>query len=202
MRWHIGIILGEIICNSSDWQHIQRLKITILGANWQLFRLERIANCSYFILSTQSIKFYLFVMKIKKFLLPIWWYNRGSFPLGNKYFGVFVLNGIRASPQIPRCSCSRCSSRWWCRSWCRSRAPQIGSAPSLRSAKSGKHPAWVSRRQSASNQWMFLMLKMKPRKKELISELINLLFPCYHLLFIDLIITELNLISTTQSIFK
>ena len=47
------------------WQHIQRLKITILGANWQLFRLERIAKCSYFILSTQNIKFYWFVMKIK-----------------------------------------------------------------------------------------------------------------------------------------
>ena len=55
---HIGIILGEIICESSNWQHIQRLKITILGANWQLFRLERIAKCSYFILSTQNIKFY------------------------------------------------------------------------------------------------------------------------------------------------
>ena len=49
-----GIILGEIICKSSNWQHIQRLKITILGANWQLFRLERIAKCSYFILSTQN----------------------------------------------------------------------------------------------------------------------------------------------------
>ena len=71
-----------------------RLKITILGANRQLFRLEKIAKCSYFILSTQNIKFYLFVMKIKKFLLPIWWYNRGLCPFGNKYFGVFVLNGL------------------------------------------------------------------------------------------------------------
>ena len=94
LRWLIGIILGEIICESSNWQHIQRLKITILGANWQLFRLERIAKCSYFILSTQNIKFYWFVMKIKKFMLPIWWYNRGVFPLGNKYFGVFVLNRL------------------------------------------------------------------------------------------------------------
>ena len=94
LRWLIGIILGEIICDSSNWQHIQRLKITILGANWQLFRLERIAKFSYFILSTQNIKFYWFVMKIKKFLLPIWWYNRGLFPLRNKYFGVFVLNGL------------------------------------------------------------------------------------------------------------
>ena len=89
LQWLVGIILGEIIC-----EHIQRLKITVLGANWQLFRLEMIAKCSYFILSTQNIKFYWFVMKIKKFLLPIWWYNRGLFPLGNKYFGVFVLNGL------------------------------------------------------------------------------------------------------------
>ena len=57
--WLIGIILGEIICESSNWQDIQRLKITILDyANWQLFRLERIAKCSYFILSTQNITFY------------------------------------------------------------------------------------------------------------------------------------------------
>ena len=90
----IGIILGEIICESSNWQHIQRLKITIRGANWQLFRLERIAECSYFILSTQSIKFHWIVMKIKKFLLPIWWYSRDLFPLRNKYNVVFVLNGL------------------------------------------------------------------------------------------------------------
>ena len=96
MRWLIGIILGEIICKSSNWQHIQRLKITILGENRQLFRLERIAKCSYFILSTQNIKFYWFIMKIKKFMLPIWWYNRGLFPLGNKYFWVFVLYGLKA----------------------------------------------------------------------------------------------------------
>ena len=66
LQWLIGIILGKIICESSNWQHIQRLKITILGANWQLFRLERIAKYSYFILSTQNIKFYWFVMKKKK----------------------------------------------------------------------------------------------------------------------------------------
>ena len=94
LRWLIGINLGEIICKSSNLQHIQRLKITTLGANWQLFRLERIAKCSYFILSTQNIKFYWFVINIKKNLLPIWWYNKGSFPLGNKYFGVFILNGL------------------------------------------------------------------------------------------------------------
>ena len=96
LRWLIGIILGEIICESSNWQHIhvQRLKITILGANWQLFRLERIAKCSYISLSTQNIKCYWFVMKIKKFLLPIWWYNRGLFPLRNKYFGVFVWEDV------------------------------------------------------------------------------------------------------------
>ena len=27
-------------------------------------------------------------------MLPIWWYNKGLFPLRNKYFKVFVLNGI------------------------------------------------------------------------------------------------------------
>ena len=75
------------IFESSNWQHIQRLKITILGTDWQLFRLERIAKCSYFILYTQNIKFYWFAMNIKKFLLPIWWYNRGLFPIGNKYLG-------------------------------------------------------------------------------------------------------------------
>ena len=87
LRWLIGIILGEIIYESSNWQHVQRLKVTILGANWQLFSLEKIAKCSYLILSTQNIKFYLFVMKIKNFLLTIWWCNRGLFPVGNKYFG-------------------------------------------------------------------------------------------------------------------
>ena len=46
--WLIGIILGKIICKSSNWQHMQRLKINILGGNCQLFRLEIISNCSYF----------------------------------------------------------------------------------------------------------------------------------------------------------
>ena len=90
----IGIILGEIIWESSNWQHINSLKITNLGANWQLFRLERIAKCSYFILFTQNIKFHWIVMKIKIFLLPIWWYNRDLFPRSNKYNVVFVLNGL------------------------------------------------------------------------------------------------------------
>ena len=63
--------------------------------SWQLFGLERIAKRSDFILSTQNIKFYWFVMKIKKFLLPIRWYNRGLFPLENKYFWVFVLHGLK-----------------------------------------------------------------------------------------------------------
>ena len=96
--WLTGYILGKIICQSSNWQHIQSFEITILGANWQLFRLERIAKCSYFILSTQNIKFYWFVTKIKTFVLPIWWWNRGLFSLGNKYFGVFkfILNGVKA----------------------------------------------------------------------------------------------------------
>ena len=101
LRWLIGIILGEIICESSNWQHIQSLKITILGANWQLFRLERIAKCSYFILSTQNIKFHWIVMKIKRFLLPIWWYNRDLFPLRNKYNVVFVTVSVRYCARSP-----------------------------------------------------------------------------------------------------
>ena len=110
LRWLIGIILGKIICESSNWQHIQRLKVTILGANWQLFRLERVAKCSYFILSTQNIKLYCLVMKIKKFMLPIWWYNRGLCPLGNKYFGVFVLNGLNNLAICKICT-------WRAKSW-------------------------------------------------------------------------------------
>ena len=53
VQWLIGIILGEIICKFSNWQYIQRLKITILGANWQLFRLERSAKCSFFFFYTK-----------------------------------------------------------------------------------------------------------------------------------------------------
>ena len=91
--WLVGITLGEIICESSHWQHIQRLKITILGANWQLFLGK---DCQMFIFfSLHKTKFYWFEMKIKKFLLPIWWYNRGLFPLGNKHFGVFILDGLK-----------------------------------------------------------------------------------------------------------
>ena len=41
------------------------------GCNLATFRLERMAKCSYFILSTQNMKFFQFVMKIKKFVLPI-----------------------------------------------------------------------------------------------------------------------------------
>ena len=49
---------GKISCQSLNWQHIQRFDITFLGANWQLFRSERIAKCSYSILSTQNNKFH------------------------------------------------------------------------------------------------------------------------------------------------
>ena len=69
------------------WQHIQRLKITILGANWQFFFGKDCQMFIFYTLSKENIKFHRFVMKIKKFMLPIWWYNRGLFPLGNKYLG-------------------------------------------------------------------------------------------------------------------
>ena len=32
----------------------------------------------------------------KEIVLPIWWYNRGLFPLRNKYLEIFVLNGLRS----------------------------------------------------------------------------------------------------------
>ena len=77
LRWLIGIILGEIICESSNWQHIQRLKITILGVNWQHFRLERIAKCFilfyfilfYFVYTKHQVL--LICTENKKFMLPI-----------------------------------------------------------------------------------------------------------------------------------
>ena len=50
----------------------------------------------------KNIKFHWIVMQIKKFLLPIWWYNRDLFPRSNKYNVVFVLNGL-----MPLVS-------WWC----------------------------------------------------------------------------------------
>ena len=45
--------LSKIICESSNWQHIQRLKITILGANWQLFRFERLPNVHIYFVYTK-----------------------------------------------------------------------------------------------------------------------------------------------------
>ena len=76
------------ILKLATYMYIQRLKITVLGANWQPFRLERIAKCSYFILSTQNIKFYWFVMNLKKFMLPIWWCNEVYFLLGINIWGI------------------------------------------------------------------------------------------------------------------
>ena len=59
-------------------------------------------DCQMFIFyCLPKTKFYSFVMRRKKKnLWPIWWYNRGSFPLGNKYFGVFVLNGLRVGGNL------------------------------------------------------------------------------------------------------
>ena len=50
--------VGKIIYKSLNWQHIQRLKINILGANWQLFRLEIIAKFSYYYFFPQDIHSY------------------------------------------------------------------------------------------------------------------------------------------------
>ena len=71
LRWLIRIILGEKFYKSSNWQHIQRLKITILGANWQLFRLERIAKCLYFYIVYPKYQVSLNCNENKELLLPI-----------------------------------------------------------------------------------------------------------------------------------
>ena len=68
LQWLIGIILGEIICKSSSFN-----------------------------LSAQDIRFYWCVKRIQKFLLPFWWYNRGSYPLENKDFG-----GVTTSNEHPQ----------------------------------------------------------------------------------------------------
>ena len=81
---HRNYFRQKKICESSNWQHIQRLKITILGANWQLLRSERIAKCSYFILSTQNI---LLICNEDKEIYVANLMIQGLFPLGNEYLG-------------------------------------------------------------------------------------------------------------------
>ena len=44
----IGIILGKIISKSSNWQHIQRLKITILGAHGNFLDWKGLPNMFIF----------------------------------------------------------------------------------------------------------------------------------------------------------
>ena len=96
--WLTGMILGKIICKSSNWQHIQRWKITILGANWQLFRLERMPNVhilfclhkiSGFVVCNENKEIYVANLMIKYRLIS----SR------NQYFGVFVLNGLKEKCQ-------------------------------------------------------------------------------------------------------
>ena len=61
----------------------------------------------FLFLSLWNIKFYWCVTEIWKFMLPIWWFNRGSYPLGNICFGVLVLNGLgsdhRSIRGLPSC---------------------------------------------------------------------------------------------------
>ena len=88
--WLIGIILGKLICESSNWQHIQRLKITILGANWQLLTLERIAKMFIFYLAYTKHQVLLICTENKEIYvanLMIHLQYRGL-------FGVFVLIGL------------------------------------------------------------------------------------------------------------
>ena len=68
LQWLIGIILGEIICESSNWQHIQRLKITILEVqicnflDWKGLPNVNSLICLY----TQNIKFYCMICNENK----------------------------------------------------------------------------------------------------------------------------------------
>ena len=48
------ILLGKT--EPSNWQQIQGVKITILSANWQLFRLKGLPKHCNFILPTQNIQ--------------------------------------------------------------------------------------------------------------------------------------------------
>ena len=68
--------------------HYSRCKLAtfLIGKDCQMFIF-------YFVNTKHQV---LLICNENRFLLPIWWYNRGLFPLGigNKYFGVFVLNGL------------------------------------------------------------------------------------------------------------
>ena len=78
--------------------NLRILKLATLYKDWigNFLDWKGLPNV-HFILSTQNIKFHWIVMKIKKFLLPIWWYNRDLFPLRNEYNVVFILNGLRGN---------------------------------------------------------------------------------------------------------
>ena len=76
--------------------YIQRLKITILGANWQLFRLERIAKFSFnFVYAKHQV---LLIYNENNEICVANLIQHRLFPLGNKYLGVFVLNGLVSLP--------------------------------------------------------------------------------------------------------
>ena len=91
LRWFIGIILGKIFYESSNWQHIQRLKITILGAHWQL--LERIAKIMfifYFVYTKHQVS--LNCNENKDISVASWTIEIDFF-LDINYV-VFILNGL------------------------------------------------------------------------------------------------------------
>ena len=60
--------------NYSRQNNLQILKLAMYAKIEDCYsecKLARMAKCSYFILFTQNMKFYRFVIKIKKFVLPI-----------------------------------------------------------------------------------------------------------------------------------
>ena len=74
---------------------IQRLKITSLGANCQLFRLERISQMFIFCFVYTKHQVLLICNENNEICVANLMIKQRFFPLKNKYFGVFVLNGLR-----------------------------------------------------------------------------------------------------------
>ena len=87
LQWLIGIILGKIICKSSNWQHITKIEDHYSRCNiWQVFRLERIAKSFIFHFVYTKHQVLLFCNENKEISVANLMHRDVS-PLGNKYLG-------------------------------------------------------------------------------------------------------------------
>ena len=67
-RWNNLWILKLATYIYKDWRSLFWCKLAFfIGKDWQMF--------IFYVVCRHKTKFYWFVMKIKKFMLPIWWYN-------------------------------------------------------------------------------------------------------------------------------